>query len=67
MIDRDGPFGDQKVLKLVEERTQIVRKDLENELNVSQTMAGRILKQLVNDKVIVKKGNGKNTSYILRK
>lgn len=57
---------EKKVLDLVEERTQIVRKDVENLLNVSQTMAGRILRQMVNEKVLVKKGNGKNTSYILK-
>lgn len=58
---------EKKILSLVEERTEIVRKDVENMLNVSQTMSGRILKRLVTENILVKKGNGKNIRYILKK
>lgn len=58
---------EMKILGLIEEKTEIARKDVENILNVSQTMSGRVLKRLVNENILVKKGNGKNIRYILRK
>lgn len=57
---------EMKILGLLEEKTEIVRKDVENMLNVSQTMSGRILKRLVNENILVKIGSGKNTRYILK-
>lgn len=45
----------------------IVRKDIETELSVSQTMAVRLLKGLLDMNEIKAVGNGKNTKYISNK
>lgn len=58
---------EQVVIDLIKKKMKIGRKDVENILQVSQTMAGRILKQLVRKGVLQTVGKGKNTAYILTK
>ncbi|MDF2910575.1 MAG: putative transcriptional regulator [Sporolactobacillus laevolacticus] len=58
---------EQAVINLVEKKTKINRRDVENILQVSQTMSGRILKQLTRKGLIQTVGRGKNTAYIRTK
>lgn len=51
------------VLSLFKDTDYIVRKDVENALNISQAMAGRILRGLVDKDAIKVIGKGKNTKY----
>jgi ATP-dependent DNA helicase RecG len=52
------------ILDLVYKKKAIVRKDVEDALAISQSMAGRILKQLVDMNVLIAVGNGRNRKYI---
>lgn len=52
------------VLRALESQVKIVRKDVEIVLDVSQTMAGRILKALVEKEQIIKRGSGAQTYYM---
>ena len=55
------------IVKLVENKGKIARKDVEIELGVSQTLSGRILKTLVGKGILQTIGNGKNIRYTLKK
>ena len=59
--------AEMTVIKLVESKGKIARKDAETELGVSQTLSGRILKNLVVKEILQTIGNGKNLRYILKK
>jgi len=64
-IHDDELSQDQKaVMRLVKQKGKITRKDVEALLGISQTMAGRILKQLVEIGQLTKKGKASNTVYI---
>lgn len=52
-----------KILALFEDKEYIVRKDIQEHLLVSQTLAGKKLKNLISKKLIKSVGNGKNTKY----
>ena len=54
-------------LDLLKDKDFIVRKDIELALAVSQTMAGRVLKDLLSKGEIRAVGSGKNTKYVLNK
>ncbi|MCH5585932.1 putative DNA binding domain-containing protein [Shimazuella sp. AN120528] len=55
---------EQIVLKLLQEKESIVRKDVEKVLSLSQAMAVKILKGLVEKGAIRSIGKGRNTTYI---
>jgi ATP-dependent DNA helicase RecG len=55
------------MLDLFKKRDFLVRKDIEAALSVSQAVAGRLLKGLLNKGEIRAVGGGKNTRYILNK
>lgn len=55
------------VLDLFKEKDSIVRKDVESALNISQAMAVRILRNLVDKRNIRTVCGGKNTRYVLGK
>lgn len=57
----------EKVLSLLRQKQNIIRKDIEKELNVSQATAILLLSKMQKENLIVKIGAGKNSSYILRK
>lgn len=56
--------NEQSVMALFEVRDSIVRKDVEAVLGASQAMASRVLKGLVDKKIIKTVGGGKNTRYV---
>lgn len=67
-LQDSGLNSDEKrIIDLAVRLGKIKRKDVETELNISQTMAGRILKSMVNKQLIETAGQGKNTVYVLKK
>ena len=61
---QDVNDSEKVVLDLVYRKNAIGRKDVEEALAISQTMAGRIIKQLVDKAVLVSVGSGKNRKYM---
>jgi ATP-dependent DNA helicase RecG len=59
--------NERVVIALFKDKNFIVRKDIETTLSVSQTMAVRILKGLLDKNEIRSIGNGKNTKYVSSK
>ena len=59
--------NERTMLNLLKGQDYIVRKDVETALNISQTMAGRLLKGLLDKREIRAVGGGKNTRYVLNK
>lgn len=56
---------EEKVRALVSKKGFITRKEVEELLNISQSSCGRLLKQMIENKEIMKCGNGKNIYYSL--
>lgn len=56
---------EEKVLESVKKHGVIVRKDVEEVLDLGQTAAGRMLKKMSEKGLLVQKGQGKNTNYTL--
>ncbi len=61
----ENSIEEEKVITLTKERGSVTRKDVEMLLNFRQTTCGRLLKQMVENGLIVQKGKGKNTHYCL--
>lgn len=59
--------AEKTIVKLVENKGKIARKDVEAELGVSQTFSGRILKNMVGKGILQPIGSGKNIRYFLKK
>lgn len=57
--------NEQSVIALFSDKDYIVRKDVEAKLGISQTMATRILKEMVDKQMISVIGKGKNTRYVM--
>ena len=53
----------QTILLLAENQYAVSRKDVQEALGISQTTAGRLLKQMVDNGLLTQQGNGKNTKY----
>lgn len=65
LLQQDALNNNEKViLEVIEKKGTIVRKDVEEVLSISQTMAGRLLKQLVEKKIVKAVGNGRKTRYM---
>ena len=54
------------ITKYVKERTKITRLEVERILNIGKTMSKKLINKLLDDNILVKKGIGKNTYYILK-
>lgn len=59
--------AEMTIVKLVENKGKIARKDVEAELGASQTLSGRILKNMVSKGILQSIGKGKNIKYFLKK
>ena len=59
--------SEEKIVMMLERRERIKRKDVEIELLISQPMAVKLLKSLLDKEVIIRKGQGKNVYYMLNK
>ena len=67
-LQEAGPTSDEKrIIELAGRLGKLKRKDVESELNISQTMSWRILKGMVDKRILEIVGRGKNTVYVLRK
>jgi len=66
-ISEKTHLGDNErtVMALFEDKDFIVRKDIEAALCVSQTMAVRVIKRLLDKNEIKVIGQGKNTKYVI--
>lgn len=67
MQDSSLSSDEKSTIDLAVRLGKFKRKDVEKELSISQTMAGRILKSMVNKQLIETAGRGKNTVYMLKK
>jgi ATP-dependent DNA helicase RecG len=56
--------NENTIIALFKDRDSITRMEVENALGISQTMSGRLLKQLVDKGLVKTIGNGKNRRYI---
>ncbi len=63
----ESSTAEDKVIALTKERVCITRKEVEILLGISQTTCGRLLKQMIEDGLILQEGKGKNTHYCLPK
>ncbi|MBN4067682.1 putative DNA binding domain-containing protein [Alkaliphilus transvaalensis] len=54
----------KEVLKFIKENKSITRKEVENILGVGQTLAGRLLKELADKKIIMKIGKSSKVRYV---
>lgn len=54
------------VIELAKEKGSVSRKEIEKLLGVSQSICGRLLKQMLMGGQIVQQGKGKNTRYVLQ-
>jgi ATP-dependent DNA helicase RecG len=57
----------QKILELFKHKKHLTRKDFENALDIGQTRALLVIKEMINLSIIRAVGNGKNTQYIKNK
>jgi ATP-dependent DNA helicase RecG len=55
--------NEEKIIALLDKQNEITRKDVETALGISQAMAVRLLRRLVDKGVIRVIGGGKNTRY----
>ena len=69
----ESPFPDlvpkeartEAIRALFERKDRIVRKDIEKALNMSQASAILLIRELVNQGVLIREGEGKYTRYRL--
>ncbi len=63
----DNRIGDQErlILSCLEQKKSIVRSDVDSLLGCSQATSSRLLKQMSEKRLIVQRGRGKNTRYVL--
>jgi ATP-dependent DNA helicase RecG len=56
--------SEERILQFLKEEKSIVRSEVEQLLSISQAMAIKLLKSLVNKELIAKVGTGKNIKYV---
>ena len=56
-------LAEEAVINLAKQQGTFTRKDIEKELEISQTACGRLLRRMIERKQIVQEGKGKNTHY----
>ena len=60
-----GSEAERQVLEFIKKNGSISRKETEAAVNLKQTAAGRLLSKMIQKKLIVQIGQGKNTKYRL--
>ena len=67
MIKNDNVFNEneKKILALFDRQKEIIRKDVENNLVISQAMSVRLLRGLQDKGIIQSIGGGKKTRYVI--
>ncbi|MCD8097688.1 MAG: hypothetical protein LUE31_06595 [Lachnospiraceae bacterium] len=64
-FDKSGETLDEKLILLLKDRGHIRRKEAEEQLGISRSVCGRILRKLVESGKIIQEGKGRNTHYHL--
>ena len=54
------------IIKYVKEKTKITRLEVEKLLDIGNTRSKQIINKLLEDHILIKKGTGKNTYYVLK-
>ena len=62
---QNGGSPEEAVIALAKKQNSFTRKDVEEELGISQSACGRILKQMAQRGQIIQEGKGRNTHYLL--
>lgn len=62
-IEEEISGEETAILQLVWKKTYITRLEVQEVLSIGQSMAGRLLKQMLVKGILIKKGKGKNTKY----
>lgn len=57
---------EQQIIEMVQKQGKLKRKDVEDELKISQTLSGRLLRNLVHEGTLQVMGKGKNTYYVIK-
>lgn len=55
---------EKAVLEFVRENTSVTRREIQDELSLGQSTAGRMIKQLIEKGLLIQKGKGKSTRYV---
>ena len=62
-VPNERKSNEEKILDLIAQNDYVVRSDVDQLLDVSQTTASRILKRMVTDGLIYQDGSGRKTKY----
>lgn len=62
-VSNERKSSEEKILDLIAKNGYVVRRDVDQVLDVSQTTASRILKRMVTDGLIYQDGSGRKTKY----
>ena len=62
---QSGSSPEEAVIALAKKQNSFTRKDVEEELGISQSTCGRMLKQMAQRGQIIQEGKGRNTHYLL--
>ena len=62
-VPNERKSNEEKILDLIAQNGYVVRSDVDQLLDVSQTTASRILKRMVTDGLIYQDGSGRKTKY----
>lgn len=62
---QNGSSPEEAVIALAKKQNSFTRKDVEEELGISQSTCGRMLKQMAQRGQIIQEGKGRNTHYLL--
>lgn len=62
---QNGGSPEEAVIALAKKQNSFTRKDVEEELGISQSTCGRMLKQMAQRGQIIQEGKGRNTHYLL--
>lgn len=57
---------ESQILQILQKEKRIQRKQVQDRLGISQTTSGRILREMVEKGLMIKRGKGKNTYYELK-
>lgn len=56
---------EEKVIALTKQRGFVTRKEIEILLDMGQSSCGRLLKEMIENGLLIQEGKGKNTHYCL--
>ena len=54
---------EEMILSLAKKQGTFTRKDVQEELGISQSTSGRLLKKMIGNGQIIQEGKGRNTHY----